>query len=41
MLQEIQALVDEGAATPQMIDDILSFGLGPRMIYTVFSGVLT
>ncbi len=36
MMQEIQSLVDEGAATPQMIDDILSFGLGPRMIYTGF-----
>jgi 3-hydroxybutyryl-CoA dehydrogenase len=34
MIQEIQSLVDEGAATPQMIDDVLSFGLGPRMIYT-------
>lgn len=36
MLKEIQTLVDEGAATPQMIDDIMSFGLGPRMIYTAF-----
>ena len=32
--REIQALVDQGVGTPQMIDDIISFGFGRRMAYT-------
>ncbi len=32
--REIQSLVDRGVATPQMIDDIISFGFGRRMAYT-------
>jgi 3-hydroxybutyryl-CoA dehydrogenase len=32
--REIQSLVDQGVATPQMIDDIISFGFGRRMAYT-------
>ena len=31
---EAQSLVDQGVATPQMIDDIISFGFGRRMAYT-------
>jgi len=32
--REVQSLVDQGAATPEMIDDIISFGFGRRMAYT-------
>ena len=32
--REIQSLVDQGVATPQIIDDIISFGFGRRMAYT-------
>jgi 3-hydroxybutyryl-CoA dehydrogenase len=32
--REVRSLVDQGAATPQMIDDIISFGFGRRMAYT-------
>ena len=31
---EIQSLVDKGVCTPQMIDDIVSFGFGRRLAYT-------
>lgn len=34
--KEIQALVDEGMATPQQVDDILMFGLSRRMSYAGF-----
>lgn len=36
MLKEIQAIVDEGMATPQQVDDILMFGLSRRMAYAGF-----
>lgn len=36
MAKEIQALVDEGMATPQQVDDILMFGLSRRMTYAGF-----
>ena len=32
--REIQALVDGGVCTPEMIDDVISFGFGRRMAYT-------
>lgn len=32
--REVQSLVDRGAATPEMIDDVISFGFGRRMAYT-------
>lgn len=32
--REIQALVDKGIATPEMIDDVIQFGFGRRMAYT-------
>ncbi len=32
--REIRALVDEGVCTPEMIDDVISFGFGRRMAYT-------
>ncbi|MDD5191112.1 MAG: 3-hydroxyacyl-CoA dehydrogenase NAD-binding domain-containing protein, partial [Dehalococcoidales bacterium] len=32
--RECQALVDRGAATPEMIDDVISYGFGRRMTYT-------
>lgn len=32
--REIHSLVDRGAGTPSMIDDIISFGFGRRMAYT-------
>ncbi len=32
--REIHSLVDRGAATPAMIDDIISYGFGRRMAYT-------
>ena len=32
--REIESLVDKGACTPSMIDDIISFGFGRRMAYT-------
>jgi 3-hydroxybutyryl-CoA dehydrogenase len=32
--QECQAMVDEGLATPEMIDNVISFGFGRRMTYT-------
>jgi 3-hydroxybutyryl-CoA dehydrogenase len=32
--QECQAMVDEGLATPEMIDNVISFGFGRRMAYT-------
>jgi len=32
--RECQALVDKGAATPEMIDDVITYGFGRRMTYT-------
>ncbi len=32
--REAQTLVEKGACTPQMVDDIISFGFGRRMTYT-------
>ncbi len=32
--REAQVLVDKGACTPQMVDDIITFGFGRRMTYT-------
>ena len=32
--REIQKLVDKGVCTPEMIDDIISFGFGRRLPYT-------
>jgi 3-hydroxybutyryl-CoA dehydrogenase len=32
--REVQSLIDQGVATPEMIDDIISFGFGRRMAYT-------
>lgn len=32
--RECMALVDKGVATPEMIDDVISFGFGRRMTYT-------
>jgi 3-hydroxybutyryl-CoA dehydrogenase len=32
--REIQSLVDNGIATPEMIDDVIQFGFGRRMAYT-------
>ncbi|MFC2006498.1 3-hydroxyacyl-CoA dehydrogenase family protein [Chloroflexota bacterium] len=32
--REVQSLVDKGVCTPEMIDDIISFGFGRRMAYT-------
>ena len=32
--QECQAMVDEGLATPEMIDNVICFGFGRRMGYT-------
>lgn len=32
--REIQTLVDGGVCTPEMIDDVISFGFGRRMAYT-------
>jgi 3-hydroxybutyryl-CoA dehydrogenase len=32
--REVRSLVDQGVATPEMIDDIISFGFGRRMAYT-------
>jgi 3-hydroxyacyl-CoA dehydrogenase len=32
--REIQALVDAGVCTPEMIDDIIQFGFGRRMAYS-------
>jgi 3-hydroxybutyryl-CoA dehydrogenase len=32
--REIQALVDQGIATPEMIDDVIQYGFGRRMTYT-------
>lgn len=34
--REVQALVDEGMATPQQVDDILMFGVSRRMTYAGF-----
>ena len=34
--REIQSLVDKGVCTPEMIDDIITFGFGRRMGYTGF-----
>jgi len=32
--REIQSLVDKGIATPEMIDDVISYGFGRRLAYT-------
>lgn len=32
--QEVRSIVDQGIATPQMIDEAISFGFGRRMTYT-------
>ncbi len=32
--RECQALVDKGAATPEMIDDVITYGFGRRMTFT-------
>lgn len=32
--REVQSLVDQGVCSPEMIDDIISFGFGRRMAYT-------
>jgi len=32
--REIQSLVDQGVCSPEMIDDVVSFGFGRRMAYT-------
>jgi 3-hydroxybutyryl-CoA dehydrogenase len=32
--REVQSLVDQGVCTPEMIDDIMSFGFGRRITYT-------
>ena len=32
--REIRSLADQGAASPEMIDDVISFGFGRRMAYT-------
>ena len=32
--QECQAIVDEGLATPEMIDNVICYGFGRRMGYT-------
>jgi len=32
--REVRSLVDQGVCTPEMIDDIISFGFGRRMAYT-------
>jgi len=34
--QEIMSLVDQGVCTPEMIDEIISFGFGRRMAYTAY-----
>jgi len=34
--REVRSLVDQGACTPEMIDDIIQFGFGRRMGYTGF-----
>jgi 3-hydroxybutyryl-CoA dehydrogenase len=34
--KEIESLVDKGIATPEMIDDVISFGFGRRMAYTAY-----
>jgi len=32
--REIRSLIDQGACSPQMMDDVISFGFGRRMAYT-------
>lgn len=32
--REVRSLVDQGVCTPEMIDDVISFGFGRRMAYT-------
>jgi 3-hydroxybutyryl-CoA dehydrogenase len=32
--REVRSLVDKGVCTPEMIDDVISFGFGRRMAYT-------
>ncbi len=32
--REVRSLVDQGVCTPEMIDDIISYGFGRRMAYT-------
>ena len=32
--REIESLIDQGACTPEMIDEIIQFGFGRRMAYT-------
>jgi 3-hydroxybutyryl-CoA dehydrogenase len=34
LAREIQSLVDNGVATPEMIDNVIQFGFGRRMAYT-------
>lgn len=34
--REVRSLVDQGAATPEVIDDVIQFGFGRRMAYTGF-----
>lgn len=34
--REIRSLVDDGVCTPEMIDDVISFGFGRRMAYTAY-----
>lgn len=32
--REIQSLIDQGVCSPEMIDDVMSFGFGRRIVYT-------
>jgi len=34
--REIRSLVDKGICSPEMIDDVISFGFGRRMTYTAY-----
>ena len=34
--REIRNLVDSGVCSPEMIDDVISFGFGRRMAYTAY-----
>ncbi len=34
--QEVQSLIDKGMCTPEMMDDIICYGIGRRMPYTGF-----
>jgi 3-hydroxybutyryl-CoA dehydrogenase len=36
LFADIKSLIDQGIATPQMIDDTISFGFGRRMAYVAF-----